>query len=190
MKIALLSPYADITSIGIRTISAYLKSNGISTRLVFLPLQKSFYSREAFSLYSDRAINSLADLIKNDDLIGISLMSNFYDTIKDLTIKLKRKLPDKPVLWGGIHPTVMPEQCIKVADYLCIGEGEISCLNLCRNLAEGKSAENVPGIWSRADGHIFKNRPLNVVTDLDQIPPPDYDLEENFILLSKKISSP
>lgn len=112
MEIALLSPYADITSIGIRTLSAYLKLQGFSTRLVFLPLQKSFYLREDLSLYSDRVINNLADLVKNNDLVGISLMSNFYDTIKDLTIKLRSELPEKPILWGGIHPTVMPEQCI------------------------------------------------------------------------------
>ncbi|KPJ62033.1 MAG: hypothetical protein AMJ42_00275 [Deltaproteobacteria bacterium DG_8] len=190
MKIALISPYAEISSIGVRTISAYLKSNGISTRLVFLPLQKSFYSREDFSFYSDSAINDLADLVINDDLIGISLMSNFYDTVKDLTIKLKRKLPDKPIIWGGIHPTVIPEKCIEVADYLCIGEGELPCLDLCRHLAEGKSAENIPGIWSKAEGRIFRNNPLRVITDLNQIPPPDYDLEENYILLSKKTLTP
>lgn len=109
MKIALISPYADISSIGIRTISSYLKSNGLSTRLIFLPLQKSYYSRENFSLYPDAAIENLAALVKDDDLIGISLMSNFYETIKDLTLKLKERLPDKPILWGGIHPTVMPE---------------------------------------------------------------------------------
>ena len=97
MKIALISPYADISSIGVRTISAYLKSNGIATRLVFLPLQKSFYSIEDFSFYSDSIIDNLAELIKNDDLISISLTSNFYNTIKELTIKLKRKLPDKPI---------------------------------------------------------------------------------------------
>ena len=186
MKIALISPYSEISSIGIRTISAYLKSNNISTRLVFLPLQKSFYSREDFSLYPNSVIDSLANLVKNDDLIGISVMTHYYDSIKDLTIKLKRKLPDKPILWGGIHPTVMPERCIEVADFVCIGEGEIPCLNLCRNLAEGKSAENVPGIWAKIDTRIFKNKPQNVITDLNQIPPPDYDLEENYILASRK----
>ena len=186
MKIALLSPYSEISSIGVRTISAYLKSNGISTRLVFLPLQKSFYSREDFSLYPDSVIESLANVVKNDDLIGISFMTNYYDSIKDLTIKLKREFPDKPIFWGGIHPTVMPEECIEVADFVCIGEGEIPCLNLCRNLTEGKSVENIPGIWSKADSRIFRNNPQNVITNLNQIPPPDYDLEENYILLTKK----
>ena len=186
MKVTLISPYSEISSIGIRTISAYLKSNNISTRLVFLPLQKSFYSREDFSLYPDIVINSLVNLVKNDDLVGISVMANYYDAIKDLTIKLKRKLPDKPILWGGIHPTVVPEKCIEVADFVCIGEGEIPCLNLCRNLAEGKSVENIPGIWSKTNARIFRNKPLNVITDLNQIPPPDYDLEENYILASRK----
>jgi len=123
-------------------------------------------------------------------LMKIALLSPYSEIntigIKDLTIKLKRHFPDKPVLWGGIHPTVMPEQCIEVADYVCIGEGEIPCLELCRHLFEGESVKHIPGIWSKADGRIYKNNPSHVIMDLDQIPPPDYDLEENYILLSKK----
>jgi anaerobic magnesium-protoporphyrin IX monomethyl ester cyclase len=141
-------------------------------------------------LYSNSALDNLANLVKNDDLIGISVMSNHYNSIKDLTIKLKRKFPDKPIVWGGIHPTVMPEECIEVADYICISEGEISFLDLCQNLAKGKSAENIPGIWSKTDDRISRNNPGNVITDLDQIPPPDYDLENNHIILSSKKSIP
>jgi radical SAM superfamily enzyme YgiQ (UPF0313 family) len=186
MKITLISPYADISSIGVRSVSSYLKTQGISTRLVFMPLQKSFYSREDFSLYPETAVNNLADLVMHDDLIAISLMSNFFFTIKDLTIRLKKKLPDKPVLWGGIHPTVAPRECIETADYLCIGEGELPCLELCRCLAQGEPTEHIPGIWSKSKGQTFENSPAKVITDLDTIPPQDYDLEENHILVSKK----
>ncbi|MEI6127597.1 MAG: cobalamin-dependent protein, partial [Pseudomonadota bacterium] len=185
MKVSLISPFADISSIGLRSISAYLKSYGIATRLVFLPLQKNFYSREAFSLYSDEAVTNLAELVKHDDLIGISLMSNFYETVKDLTVKLKAKLPHMPIAWGGIHPTVMPEQGIETADYVCIGEGETPMLELCRQLAEGRQALSIPGIWAKANNEIFRNTPGHVILDLDEIPPQDYDLEDNYILVSK-----
>ncbi len=186
MKVALLSPYSEISAIGIRTISAYLKSNGISTRLIFLPLQKSFYSREAFSTYPDASIDKIAELVKDTDIIGISFMTNFYFSIRDLTLKLKKRFPHKPVVWGGIHPTVMPEQSMSVADYVCIGEGEISFLELCRHLTDKKAADDIPGIWAKKDGQIIKNQPTNVIIDLDQIPAQDYDLEDDYILLSKK----
>jgi radical SAM superfamily enzyme YgiQ (UPF0313 family) len=183
MKVALISPYSEISAIGVRTLSAYLKSHGISTRMIFLPKQKSFYSREDFINYSDTALDNLANIIKNDDLIGISVMTNYYDAVKDLTIRLKRKLPKKTVIWGGIHPTVMPDTCIEIADYVCIGEGELPFLELCQNLADGISAENIPGIWSHSGNSISRNNPCNVVYDLDKIPPQDYDLEDNYILL-------
>jgi anaerobic magnesium-protoporphyrin IX monomethyl ester cyclase len=93
VKIALLSPYTDISSIGIRTISSYLKFHNIPTRLLFLPLQKNFYARELFSLYSDEVVDQIAELVQHDDLIGISLMSNFFETAKDLTLKLRKRLP-------------------------------------------------------------------------------------------------
>jgi len=186
MKIALLSPFADISSIGIRSISAYLKAHGFSTRLVFLPLQKNFFSREPFVLYSDTVVDQLADLVRSDDLIGISLMSNFFDTVKDLTLRLKKRLPHKKIIWGGVHPTVMPAQCIEYADYVCIGEGEVPCCDLCRCIADGQPTDTIPGIWSRDDGRISQNPPQNIIIDLDQIPPLDYDLKDNFILIKKK----
>jgi hypothetical protein len=37
MKISLISLYPDITSLGIRVISAYLKQHGHKTQLIFLP---------------------------------------------------------------------------------------------------------------------------------------------------------
>ncbi len=130
MKVALLSPYSEISSIGIRSISAYLKSFGIATRILFLPLQKSYYSREAFSLYPEHIMEQLIPLLKDVDLIGISLMSHYYESIKHLTLMLKRSFPETPVMWGGIHPTVMPEVCLAYADFVCIGEGEIPFLTL------------------------------------------------------------
>jgi anaerobic magnesium-protoporphyrin IX monomethyl ester cyclase len=186
MRVALLSPYSEINAIGLRTISAYLKAHGIDTRLVFLPLQKSYYSRETFTSYPDAALENIIQLVRDDDLIGISVMSHYHDAAGQLTAALKRKLPDTPVVWGGIHPTVIPEKCIAVADFLCIGEGEIPLLALCRCLAEGKSAEGVPGIWSKKNGTVFRNRPARVITDLDTIPPQDYDLEREYILVAKK----
>jgi anaerobic magnesium-protoporphyrin IX monomethyl ester cyclase len=129
MRVALISPFAEISSIGLRTLSAYLKAHGVATRLIFMPLQKTFYSREAFSLYPDSVITNLAELVQNDDIIGISVMSNFFDTLKDFTLKLKAKLPGKPIVWGGIHPTVAPEQCIALADYVCIGRERCRCWN-------------------------------------------------------------
>lgn len=186
MKVALISLYADITSIGVRSISSYLKEYGVATRLLFLPLQKNFYSREAFALYSDRVVADIAELVRDDDLIGISLMSNFFETAKDLTLKLKKLLPDKKIIWGGVHATVLPEQCIQFADYVCIGEGEMSCLELCRRLSAGEPTDSIPGIWAREGDRIFRNAPDTYITDLDTIPAPDYDLEDNVVLVSKQ----
>jgi radical SAM superfamily enzyme YgiQ (UPF0313 family) len=113
-------------------------------------------------------------------------MSHYHDAATQLTAALKGTLPHIPVVWGGIHPTVIPEQCIKAADYLCIGEGEMPMLELCRCLGEGKPVQDIPGIWSKKNGAVFKNSPAQVIADLDTIPPQDYDLENDYILVSKK----
>ena len=186
MKVCLISPYADISSIGIRTISSYLKANGFKTRLVFLPQQKYFYTRDEFNAYDDNVVDNLVKLIKDDDLIGISFMSNFYPAIKNLTEELKIKMPGKPIIWGGIHSTVRPEQCLNTVDYICVGEGETSCLELCQKLSRGEATDSIPGIWTKVGGNIYKNNPESVVLDLDKLPAPDYDLNDNYILVDRK----
>ncbi len=186
MKIALISPYSEVSSYGIRTVSSYLKANGVSTRLFFLPLQKRYYSTKPFLSYPEKVVGQLVDLLKDVDLIGISLMSNYADSIIDLTRQLKRRLPAKPVFWGGIHATVLPKEAIKVADYICVGEGEIACLELCRHIANGADTTDIPGVWARNEDGITRNQPGPVVMDLDQFPAPDYDLEDNHVLVSNK----
>jgi anaerobic magnesium-protoporphyrin IX monomethyl ester cyclase len=186
MKVSLISPYSELSSIGIRTLSSYLKANGIPTRMIFLPLQRFHYFRESFSCYSESVVEQLADLVGRDDLVGISLMSNYYQAARDLTVALKRRCPSLPVIWGGIHPTVAPEQCLETADYVCIGEGELPLLDLCRALQNNQATETIPGIWTRRNGVIRRNSPDRAILDFDQTPPQDYDLEDNYLLRNSK----
>lgn len=185
MRVTLISPYSEITSIGVRSISAFLKSKGIKTQLIFMPLQDSFFSKEDFLCYSDKAIDNLSALIQPDDIIGISLMSHYFDSIVDLTKKLKTRFPSNPVVWGGVHPTVRPDECVAVADHVCLGDGETAFYNLCIALGEGKFPEDIPGVWSKKNNQIFRCRSFPEILDLDQIPPPDFDLDNDYILKNK-----
>ena len=85
MKISLLSIYPDIQSFGIRTISACLKREGHDVDLIFL-------SREFRERFLEKTMDDLVKLTKGSDLIGISLMSNFWDNAVQITKKLKKKI--------------------------------------------------------------------------------------------------
>lgn len=146
MKIILISPYPDITSFGIRTISAYLKQGGHQTKMIFLPDPYGDNIAYGIKRYDERILDCLIPLCEDSDIIGITLMTNFFDGAVQITEKIKRKLV-KPVIWGGIHPTVRPEECLKYADIVCIGEGEDAIQELLDNMQTGKPYDDTQNIW-------------------------------------------
>ena len=126
MKVVLLSIYPDIKSFGLRTLSACLKKEGHDVRLVFLPMP--FTER-----YEKSILQEIVDISEGAGLIGISLMTNFYDNAIQVTNFIKERL-DVHVIWGGIHPTIRPEECLNFVDTVCLGEGEGALLELGKKL--------------------------------------------------------
>lgn len=143
MKISLMSIYPDLQSFGLRTISACLKKEGHEVDMIFLP-------REFTDRYEDKTLDDLVELTKKSDLVGITLMSNFFDNAVQITNKLKENY-DFPILWGGIHATVRPEECLDHADMVCIGEGEETLVELTKRMGTGQDYYDIKGMG-------FKNK--------------------------------
>lgn len=84
---------------------------------------------------------------------------------------LKAKRPDLPVVWGGVHPSIMPEDCLRYpfVDYAVIGEGELTAVDLSRLIANGAGsrADEIPGIAFRDNGAVRVNPRRPFITDLD-----------------------
>ncbi len=110
------------------------------------------------------------------EIIGItSLTYNFFDGLRIAKV-IRREYPDIPIIFGGIHPTLMPKETLAYdeIDAICIGEGEITFLEYINNLERGISLKNVQGIWFKENGHIIKNEVRPLIEDLDVIPFPDW----------------
>jgi len=174
MKIILISPYPDLQSFGLRTISACLKREGHEVCLLFLP--KRFTER-----YKKKTLNEIVELSRGIDLIGISLMANFFDDAVQLTQRLKENY-NIPILWGGIHPTLRPDECINYADMVCIGEGEEAIVELSNKMADGRYYQDVEGVWFKDKERIIKNPVRPLIKNLDHISFPDFDYKTHFIL--------
>jgi radical SAM superfamily enzyme YgiQ (UPF0313 family) len=92
-----------------------------------------------------------------------------------------------PVLWGGIHPTIRPNECLDHADLLCVGEAEESLVELAAAISQGRFPADIAGVWRKEGGRIVPG-PLRLpVQDLDSVPMPDYDLATSFILTEQAI---
>jgi radical SAM superfamily enzyme YgiQ (UPF0313 family) len=84
---------------------------------------------------------------------------------------------DVPVVWGGIHATLLPEQTLErpEIDYVVQGEGERTFEELVAELECGRAARNVPGVWWKEQGRAISGgrRPF---IDLNEEPFLEYDL--------------
>ncbi|MFL7807179.1 MAG: radical SAM protein [Anaerolineae bacterium] len=99
--------------------------------------------------------------------------------------------PDLPIVWGGVHPTILPAQTLAhpLVDLVAVGEGEQTALELSRLLRDGEgSLGGIDGlVWTREtpDGTIeaVHNAPRRY-TPMDELPLLDYSLVdvEQYIL--------
>ena len=123
------------------------------------------------------------------DLVGVSAMTHtLVDALE--TIRMAKELrPQTPVVLGGPHTQLYPQESVKYAgvDYVVLGEGEIPFTDLIRQLIQGKNAEPVPGVISRDNINIKLAEPF-WAQDLNRLELVDYSLldpEKYFTVVSQ-----
>ena len=184
MRIALISPCAQINAaFGLRILSSYLRKHGHETRLIFLPDFNDYSGKLEANpgIYRDAVLKDLFPLCEDCDLIGLSLMTVFFEKAVWITRNLKTRL-GRPVLWGGAHPTCKPEESLQFADMACVGEGEETLLELMDRMTRSEEYSDIPGLWIRKNGTIVRNLSRPLETNLDRYPPPDYSMTDHHIL--------
>ncbi len=177
MTTLLLSVQQDLDVIGVRGLHELLRARGEDSTLVFMPALKV---KEAETIGAFEAFVRE----KSPSLVGISLMSMEYDAAVLVTRMLRDRFPELPVVWGGIHPTCDPESCFDAVDWICVGEGENTMLDLVRAAKEGRSFKDIPNMGWREDGVYRQNDLYPLIHDLDSLPPLTRLPENTFVALS------
>jgi len=187
MSILLISLQKDLDIIGLKYLHYTLLNNSCVSLFLCLP---NFNPNDADALEQIKKFV----LECSPSLIGISLMSVEYNNACALTTYLKNNFTSIPVLWGGIHPTIAPKMCLDYADYVCVGEGERTILDIARAvdgnerlyLNEGLSSIN--NLCYRGDNGQVKQNPLYpLIENLDEIPFYDHIPVHSFIQAHKDI---
>lgn len=86
-----------------------------------------------------------------------------------------KKRSNVAIIWGGIHPTILPEQTLlnDFIDLIVIGEGEATIVELANVLRQkGLQAgelEKVAGIAFKRNGQAVITKPRPFIRDLDEI---------------------
>lgn len=184
MKISIIAPTPpDVAAFGVRALSAYLKRHGKDVSLIFLPggVEK-FKHRTSYRYeYEEAILQQALDLCSGSDLIGLSFMSNYLDRAVQLSKSVKGAYAGIPLIFGGIHPTVMPEECLKFSDIVCIGEGEEALLELMERMEEGRDYFDIRNLWFNKNGRVVKNQLRLLIQDLDSFPFYDFGMDGHYI---------
>lgn len=82
--------------------------------------------------------------------------------------------PKLPIIWGGYHPSIMPEQTIShpLADIVVKGQGEATFLEVVNALRDGRPLDGIQGISYKREGRIIHNpdRPLQPLKNFPPVP--------------------
>ena len=187
-KVSLINPPERILSGGFKYyvpfpllyLASHLESNGVKTDIVDIKIAKTYIEAikiRAFDYYNliakkktvvEGALNDLIidKIIEKiiaslPSLIGISCITKEYNSVMKIASILKKKV-GAPIVVGGIHPSLFPEQFIfdgSPVDFIVIGEGEDALLELARRIESGK------GDYSNIDGIAYLNKKRCFITE-------------------------
>ncbi|HEY3144100.1 MAG TPA: radical SAM protein [Acidimicrobiales bacterium] len=113
--------------------------------------------------------------------VGVnSIFTHEWPAVARLVEVIKERRPDLPVILGGEHVTSMPEFCLLTskADYLVMGEGEETIIELVDAIDRGMPLAELLGIGYRdvAGGDIVVNARRARTLAVDDIPRPAWHL--------------
>lgn len=90
---------------------------------------------------------------------------------------VREKLPQLPIVWGGWHPSILPEQTVADpnVDIVVRGQGERTFTELVNALYHGRSLDGIQGLVWRENGTLRVNPP-RALEDMNNFPSVPYHL--------------
>lgn len=159
-----------VPPLGIMGLASYLRSErGHEVRIV----ETGF--RESAPGDVDRALRGF-----RPHLVGVSALTLESPSMRRIAAQAKGWNPEVPVVVGGPHASSYPEEILQDphVDYVVLGEGERTLLELLDALEGGSDPEGVPGIAYRGGGSVRTTPPRAPLAEpeLDRLPFPAWDL--------------
>ncbi len=146
------------------------------------PLHSEGYRVKIIDQRVDRDWNKhLADELMLDPIcIGISSMTGMHIHFAVEAARIVRSLTKNravPIVWGGPHPSILPEQTLNsdYVDIVCVGEGDITFNELVKVLEKGGDLSGVKGIAFKDGNKAVVNSPAPLI-DVEKLLPVPWEL--------------
>jgi radical SAM superfamily enzyme YgiQ (UPF0313 family) len=139
--------------------------------------------------YRARILDTIAENLKNEEIreaikkisapiIGVTAVTSEFPQAMKL-FKIIKQINRKTItILGGPHATIMPLSANSdLIDYLVIGEGEYTTLELVDYLIKKKGdLSKIKGIAYRKNSKLIINPPRDLIKNIDGLPFPAYHL--------------
>ena len=157
---------------------------------VAAPLLRAGYAVKIIDQRTDVSWESkLKDELKKNPLyVAVTSMSGTQIRFALQISKIvKENMKEVPIIWGGTHPTILPEQTLENPniDIVVEGEGEATILELTEALKKQKDLKNVKGIhFKNKDGSQISTgeRPF---IDMEDLLPTPWELVDPEVYIYK-----
>ena len=118
--------------------------------------------------------------------VGISCMTGTQIYFATEIVKIVRKFANKkiPIVWGGPHPSILPEQTLEsqYVDIVCVGEGDKVFYDLVKALEKNEPLAAIKGIGFKDGNKPIVNTQAPLI-DMEDLLPVPWELVrvENYI---------
>ena len=114
----------------------------------------------------------------NSKCVGISVIfTHEWPAVVKLISLIKEKFSNMPIILGGEHISAMPEFSLisSKADYIVMGEGEETIIELIKAIKNKATSQKIEGIGYRINNQVVINNRRNRRQSIDKISYPDWD---------------
>jgi anaerobic magnesium-protoporphyrin IX monomethyl ester cyclase len=115
--------------------------------------------------------------IAESDLVCFSSLNAGAGKTYELAREIRARL-GIPTIIGGTHATYFPESCLEHCDYVVLGEGDETILDLVKTLESDGAIDKVAGIAYLIDGRSYRTAARPGPARFDTIP--NYGLIEGY----------
>jgi len=157
----------NIAPLALLHISSFLAKDGFEVKVI---------SDGLYDDYIQEALRHCPESI----CLGITAMTG-TQIAEGLEISklVKNKYPRLPIVWGGWHPSILPESTIKdsLVDIVICGQGERKFYEVVKSLRNGNQEDlnKIPGVSFKMKDKIILNNEFTI-EDMDNFPRIRYDI--------------
>ena len=166
--------------IGLAYISSSLKELGFKVEILDAvgeaPKNRTGYYK---GYLVGLSLKEIAEKINpNSKCVGISVIfTHEWPAVVKLISLIKEKFPNMPIILGGEHISAMPEFSLitSCADYIVMGEGEETIIELIKAIKNRETFQKIEGIGYNINNQVVINNRRNRRQSIDKISYPDWD---------------